>query len=212
MPRQRFHKLSSEKRQTILTAAAEGFAEHGFESASQNRMIAEAGISKGAFYYYFDDKEDLYATVLTSALERLLERVGAPREVDSIEDYWAQCHEIYRRSLHFWQQEPTTAALVRRLDRGDGPSIKALASLRQLIDGFWRQFVTIGQRIGAVRVDLPVDLLVRILDGTTSAIDVWVAERVDELSPEELDELAETLVDMLRRMSAQNQDQRQGTP
>lgn len=202
MPRQRFHKLSKEKRNAILTAAAEAFAEHGYETASQNRIIAEAGISKGAFYYYFDDKEDLYATVLASALGRLLQRVGAPHAVGSVDDYWQQCLQIYRRSLHFWQEEPTSAALVRRLDLGDAPSIKALANLRQQIDGFWRQFVTIGQNIGAVRADLPLDLLVRILDGATSAIDVWVAERVSELSVEKLDELANTLVIMLRRMSA----------
>jgi AcrR family transcriptional regulator len=201
VPRQRFHKLSSEKRATILTAAANAFAEHGYEKASQNRIIAEAGISKGAFYYYFDDKEDLYTTVLTSALERLIESVGPPQEVASVEEYWQQCHRIYRRSLHFWQEEPTTAALVRRLDRGDGPSIKAFANLRQLTDGFWRQFVVLGQRVGAVTLDLPVDLLVRILDGTTAATDVWVAERVDELAPERLDELADKLVNMLRRMS-----------
>jgi AcrR family transcriptional regulator len=202
MPRQRFHKLSPEKRESILSAAATAFAEHGFEQASQNRIIAQAGISKGAFYYYFDDKDDLYTTVLSSALARLIERVGAPQKVASVEEYWQQCHRIYTRSLHFWQEEPTTAALIRRLDRGDGPSIKAFASLRQLTDGFWRQFVTLGQEVGAVRQDLPVDLLVRIVDGTISAIDVWVADHVDELSPERLDELAGLLVKMLRRMSA----------
>ena len=33
---------------------------HGFENASLNRIIKKAGISKGAMYYYFDDKMDLY--------------------------------------------------------------------------------------------------------------------------------------------------------
>jgi AcrR family transcriptional regulator len=202
VPRQRFHKLSDEKREAILTAAAEGFAEHGFEKASQNQIIAKAGISKGAFYYYFDDKEDLYTTVLTSALARLIQSVGPVQEVESVEAYWQQCLRIYRRSLRFWQEEPTTAALVRRLDRGDGPSIKAFANLRQLTDAFWRQFVSLGQKIGAIRLDLPVDLLVRIVDGTVAAIDVWIAEHVDELPIERLDELAERLVNMLRRMSA----------
>ena len=58
------------------------------------------------------------------------------------------------------------------------------------------------------RSDLPLDLMVRILDGTTASIDVWVAQRVDQFSTTELDALATTLVDMLRRMSAPTE----GTP
>jgi AcrR family transcriptional regulator len=45
-----------------LEAAAKEFVAHGFEAASLNRILDDAGISKGAAYYYFDDKTDLYAT------------------------------------------------------------------------------------------------------------------------------------------------------
>ena len=48
MPRPRFNKLSAEKRECILEAAAKEFAAHGYDGASLNRILDETGISKGA--------------------------------------------------------------------------------------------------------------------------------------------------------------------
>ena len=76
MPRPRFDKLPPDKRGRILEAAALEFAAHGFDGASLNRIISTAGISKGAAYYYFDDKADLYATVVLEGWRTLLPAGG----------------------------------------------------------------------------------------------------------------------------------------
>ena len=67
MPRPRFDKLPPERQATILDAATVEFATAGYENASLNRIIERAELSKGATYYYFDGKEDLYLTVLVLA-------------------------------------------------------------------------------------------------------------------------------------------------
>jgi AcrR family transcriptional regulator len=56
---ERFEKLSKDKRQRILDAAREEFARVPYEEASINQIIKNAGISRGSFYTYFDDKKDL---------------------------------------------------------------------------------------------------------------------------------------------------------
>ena len=76
MVRPRFAKLAPEQQQAILRAALEEFAAHGFHDASLNRVIEAAGISKGSMYYYFDGKEDLYAYVTRTELERLFAGLG----------------------------------------------------------------------------------------------------------------------------------------
>src|SRR5690349_11854569 len=63
MVRPRFVKLPQAQQHTILGAALNEFAAHGFHAASLNRVIDAAGISKGSIYYYFDSKEDLFAHV-----------------------------------------------------------------------------------------------------------------------------------------------------
>ena len=63
MPSERFLKLSEEKQKRIVEAAVNEFARVPFESVSINQIIREAGISRGSFYTYFEDKRDLLGYV-----------------------------------------------------------------------------------------------------------------------------------------------------
>lgn len=51
---------SFERREELINAATIEFGEKGYENASLNNILKEAGISKGTFYYHFKNKEDLY--------------------------------------------------------------------------------------------------------------------------------------------------------
>lgn len=55
-----FNKLSPEKQAQILDAATALFAERGFAGASISDICVAAGISNGALYKYFVDKDDLF--------------------------------------------------------------------------------------------------------------------------------------------------------
>lgn len=57
MSTERFEKLSKDKRQRILDAAREEFSRVSYEEASINQIIKNAGISRGSFYTYFEDKK-----------------------------------------------------------------------------------------------------------------------------------------------------------
>src|SRR5690349_3761299 len=106
MPRPRFDKLDDDKKRSILTIAAEEFAVHGYEASSYNRIIERSGISKGAIYYYFDDKEDLYATVLRDAMQRLVIEVGDIGSTRDAAGFWTEFEDWYRRSIRSFQAEP----------------------------------------------------------------------------------------------------------
>ena len=65
MPKQTFFNLPEEKRETIINAAVEEFAEYGLENASTNRIVKNSGIAKGSFYQYFEDKQDVFMHLLS---------------------------------------------------------------------------------------------------------------------------------------------------
>ncbi|HSF15832.1 MAG TPA: TetR/AcrR family transcriptional regulator [Vicinamibacteria bacterium] len=71
-------------RQRLLRAAFEEIYRHGFQSASLDRILGRAGVTKGALYHHFQDKTALgYAVVEevgTKALERWL---GPLRSADT---------------------------------------------------------------------------------------------------------------------------------
>jgi TetR/AcrR family transcriptional repressor of nem operon len=51
-------------RQKIVESARRLFNRSGFESVSVDAIMADAGLTRGGFYSYFDSKSDLYAEVL----------------------------------------------------------------------------------------------------------------------------------------------------
>src|SRR5262245_22398871 len=180
MPRARFEKLDVHRRTAILAVAAEEFAEHGFEAASYNRIIERSGLSKGALYYYFDDKEDLYATVLQDAFQRLILDVGNMGAATEAHAFWREFEIWYVRSLRAFQADPNAVGLARSLlkaiSRGSAGGV--IADLRKFGRAWMDGFIDQGQALGAVRKDLPRDLLTSVLMAIEEGIDIWLGERI----------------------------------
>lgn len=60
MPTSTFYNLPDEKKQRLLQAVEREFTRVPFEQTSINRIVQDAGISRGSFYQYFEDKDDLF--------------------------------------------------------------------------------------------------------------------------------------------------------
>ena len=105
-PRPRYQKLPEEKRRTILEAAAVEFGKHGFENASLNKIIARAGISKGATYYYFDDKADLYMTTILYYSQQLMGEISFDPAQLTAANFYDKIAELYRQQFTAYAERP----------------------------------------------------------------------------------------------------------
>lgn len=199
----RFANLDPERRTQILRAAAEEFAAHGYAQASYNRIIEHAGSSKGAMYYYFEDKADLYVTVLRDCLARFQAFLGPLPTVDSAEGFWTATEAMFVRGMHFYEVDPTAVGLTRSLTASvaHGDTAAPLAELRAFTAAWMRGLVEVGQALGAIRTDLPVDLLLTVAVSVSDGIDLWLARHIDHLSVPELEAAAAQFVDLYRRMA-----------
>lgn len=64
MPKQTFFNLPQEKRDVLIEAARKEFSRVPLYEASIANIVKEAEISRGSFYQYFEDKDDLYFYLL----------------------------------------------------------------------------------------------------------------------------------------------------
>jgi hypothetical protein len=64
-----FLKLPDEKRLFILNAAAKIFASEGYHHASISDICKNAGISNGALYKYFNNKEDMFLSIIDYGID-----------------------------------------------------------------------------------------------------------------------------------------------
>lgn len=70
-----FTNLGDEKKNKIIQACLEEFAERGYEKASTNSMVEKAGISKGLLFHYFGNKKNLYLYLLDISMDFFTKRL-----------------------------------------------------------------------------------------------------------------------------------------
>lgn len=178
MPRRRFAKLPIEQQQVILQAALEEFASRGFHAASINRVIEAARISKGSMYYYFDGKEDLYAYLLQHELQRFFAAAGPfPVPMDGDADaFWSALEGYCLRLMAALAASPPLAALLRSWSSATKtpPLQEAQQELEEATRPWLQQTLAAGQRVGAIRSDLPSGLLIAVVVGMGQAMDTWI--------------------------------------
>lgn len=205
LPTKRFEKLDPDRKAAILQAAANEFATHGYAAASINRIVKAAGTSKGALYYWFEDKEDILATVASATIERFGDLLGEPEEPEDADAFWAWAERFCRDSLRLCKDDPHTIALIQCVleaaEAGDGRG--AVAAYQASLNHWYMAFMGSAIRLKVIDLKLPPSLMLMLLTSTAEALDRWLVTHVHDLSSEELDALSDELIQLYRRMANQ---------
>lgn len=204
MPRSRFHRLPDDKRRRILDAAGKELAAHGYAGTSLNRILEQAGLSKGAAYYYFDNKDDLIGTVFLDLFQRLLRNANLDFDTLTAEEFWPTLAGISHRFLESAASEPwilPAARAIWALPKEARTSLELSEAVREM-NGWLERLLRRGREVGVVRNDVPEGLLLAILLAWDEAGDRWMAEHWEELGEAGVEELTGKLFGMMRRMVA----------
>ena len=202
MPHARFERLEPDRRERLLVAAAREFSLVGFEPASLGRIAEQAGFSKPGLYYYFEDKADLYATVVRAAWERLSPQRRLEPESLSRDDFWPALAAFHLASYEGSLREPWLLAAWKlayhppREPAASGAVTEVFATARAFLKAFLRR----GQELGVVRTDLPEELLIALLTGVDNAADHWLVDHWEAIGPEEIARLSRCVFDAMRTL------------
>ncbi len=72
MPSNTFLNLPEDKQTRLMDAASREFSAKPYNEVSINKIIQDAGIPRGSFYMYFQDKEELFRYLVHGYVEQLL--------------------------------------------------------------------------------------------------------------------------------------------
>jgi AcrR family transcriptional regulator len=203
-PRARFERLAVEKQDTILEAAAIEFAAAGFKGASLNKIIERTGFSKGAVYYYFDDKGDLYDAVVERALAKMIEWMGDVFFEDFEKDsFWTDLERWSLSLIGFLINHPGLARILRHLYSSleSQPQSRTVQVVFHSCREWTIALVERGQKVGTIRKDLPKDLLVETLLAVGMVSDRWVLYHLEAMNAEPA-ETARLITDLFRRIAS----------
>ena len=162
-------------RSQLLSAARRLFAERGFAATSTEEVVVQAGVTRGALYYHFENKEDLFRAVYATVQEEVLERVSAVAMVEA--EPWAGvvagCSAYLDASL-----DPAT----QRIALLDAPSVLGWDAWREI--GFQHLFGLLAAGLdwamaAGELADQPVVPLIHVLLGALNEGAMFIARADD---------------------------------
>lgn len=195
MPKVPEERLAA-RRAEILEAARRAFARHGYEGATVKVLEAETGLSRGAIFHHFRDKDALFLALAEQDAVQMSETVAQHGLVQVMRDLqdkdagWLGVQLEVRRRLR------TDPAFARTWAEHQSAITRATTTRLQ------RQ-----RRAGVVRDDVPlpilVDFLRLVLDGLVSGLAAG-------MPTDHLPGVLDLVEDAVRRRTSVQQDRQQG--
>ncbi|MBK7865012.1 MAG: TetR/AcrR family transcriptional regulator [Archangiaceae bacterium] len=195
--------LDPEKKERLLKAARKEFAAKGYELASLNTILDEAGFSKGSFYWYFEDKADLAVTVVREETDAAFAPFKALRLPDTVAEFWAELRRLSMGRLQSIESDRERYESLIRIGNavlGD-PKLYARMSPeigegRKMLGAFLER----GVAIGAMRSDVPIGTLMGLLESvkTTLYKSMYPGDRVPTQA--QMESFTDLLIDFAQRI------------
>ncbi len=183
-----------EKRENIVDAAVEVFAEKGYRSARISDIARRAGVADGTIYLYFRNKEDLLLTICEEQMEEVRRALHAA--LDGLEEPVARARAFARFHFQSLRNQPALAQVLQVEIRQSTRFVREYRPER-----LW-QYLTVfetivrdGQASGAFRADIDAFLVKWAFFGALDELAIqWVvARRRDRF---DLDRAADQVVDI----------------
>ncbi len=150
------------RRQEILAGARTSFARHGYEGATVRRLEEEIGLSRGAIFHHFRDKESLFLAVAEDDAATMVATVAENGLVQVMRDLLARAADpAAEPDVTGWLGSQLE---VSRKRRTDPEFAKRWAARSEAIAAATRERLGRQLDAGALRDDVPVDILAQFLE------------------------------------------------
>lgn len=162
----------------LLAIAKKEFSQRGYAAASTERIVQQAGVTRGALYHHFKDKKDLFLVVFTKAQEEIGRRIE--KQAALTNDLWQQLVNGCRAFL-----EACSDPILQQIVVIDGPSVLDWNTYRQVDNtlpgsGLSLLKECLSDLLKAKRIrPVPVDALAHLLSGAMDESAVWIAHHTD---------------------------------
>ncbi|MEV0662803.1 TetR/AcrR family transcriptional regulator [Actinomadura luteofluorescens] len=156
---------------TVLRRAIELFNRKGYEGTSMGDLAEELGFSKSAIYHHVPSKTHLLALALDEALDELTAVIREAQEGAGGSAY-ERLRSVVRESVRVLVAHQPAVTLLLRV-RGNSEVELAALQRRRWIDARLAELVRAAAAEGAVRGDVPPELVSRLLFGMVNSLVEW---------------------------------------
>ena len=117
---EKFFDLKKEKQDKMINGAMKVFAQNGFSRASTDEMVKTAGVSKGLWFHYFDNKIGLYTFVTDYAIKYLIMELQRELTADA-SDYFDTTYGVEQVKMLVRRSYPYVPLFLSSLSKETNP-------------------------------------------------------------------------------------------
>lgn len=175
-----------ERRQQILTLARDVFARRGYHATKIDEIVGAAGIARGTFYLYFEDKRAIFEEIVDRTIARLglaIVRVDPHDASRSVAD---QVRDNIRRIVRILLEDRATTKILLSDALGVDPAFdRKLLSFYDEMSSLLESSLREGQELNVVAIG-DVRLMSWLLMGALKESLFQIVQRGAEYDDEKL--------------------------
>ncbi len=160
-------------RRDLLDIAIDCFARYGFQATSIDRIAKAAGLTKGALYYHFKDKEALLYAAVTNRLGQFERRVVT--DLAAVSDPATALREVARVCLDHATKSNHRRMIVTLMVEAIDTNPRLAAEFRAMMHrfrDFLKRLVHRGQESGQFRADVADTVAAEVFTGAIMGAEI----------------------------------------
>ncbi|MCW2749505.1 MAG: TetR family transcriptional regulator [Aeromicrobium sp.] len=158
--------------ETVLRRAIDLFNKQGYDGTSMGDLAKELGLTKSAIYHHVPSKEHLLSAALDEALDGLTAAVDSATTAAPGTSAYERLRTVVQQSVEILVRHLPAVTLLLRV-RGNSEIEIAALQRRRAIDEKLAALVQSAVDEGALRADIPPDLISRLLFGMVNSLVEW---------------------------------------
>lgn len=158
--------------ETVLRRAIDLFNRQGYDGTSIGDLAKELGLTKSAIYHHVPSKEHLLSAALDEALDGLTAAVDSAASAAPGTSAYQRLRNVVQESVAILVDHLPAVTLLLRV-RGNSAIELAALERRRAIDEKLAALVQSAVDEGALRSDIPPDLISRLLFGLVNSLVEW---------------------------------------
>ena len=115
LPTSTFFNLPQQKKERIIDAALDEFSESSYHQARVSNIVDNAGIAKGSFYQYFNNKKEIFKYIIDIMGEKKLKYLDEVIKKQPEMDFFDFLEELYKNGLEFAKDNPRLNKIGNKL-------------------------------------------------------------------------------------------------
>ncbi len=178
MPKQTFFNLPADKRDNLIQIAIEEFATNDYQAASISHIVAQAGIAKGSFYQYFENKDDLYSYLLSLGAEQKAQFLASDPP-DPEMDVFAYLRWLVQGGIRFEFSNPKLSQIGYRAVKSGTLPEKYMEEALATANSFFTQLITQGKTQGNINPEIDNDIAAFVFNAIFTELGKYMMERLE---------------------------------